>query len=80
VGTVTPLVAGQRVKVTLRRRGRPLRAFRAPIKQLGSGARGRFVVRFRIRRPGRLTIVARHGATAAQQAFAARLRVVVRPR
>lgn len=78
VGTVTPWVAGQRVRVTLHRRDRVLRSFRARIGRLGSSRRGRFIARFRVRQRGPLLIRARHRATPRQRAFSAGLRVLVR--
>lgn len=78
IGTVTPWVAGQRVRVTMRRRGRPFAGGPAAIERVGRARRGRFVVRLTVSSPGPVTIRVRHRATGRQRAFAARLRVLIR--
>ena len=78
VGSVSPFVNGQVVTVGLRRGRRLTAAKRVAIGRAGRG-RGRFVVRFRVRRRGTLRAVAVHAATPQQKAFSAaskRLKVV----
>jgi hypothetical protein len=68
VGRVFPFVAGQVVVVEVVRRGRVVRRLRAPVRQ-GRRGRGRFSVRFLVRRTGRVRVVAKHAATPRQAAF-----------
>jgi hypothetical protein len=78
VGSVSPFVNGQVVTVGLRRGSRLTAAKRVAVGRAGRG-RGRFVVRFRVRRRGTLRAVATHAATPQQKAFSAaskRLKVV----
>ncbi|HLM26681.1 MAG TPA: L,D-transpeptidase [Thermoleophilaceae bacterium] len=78
VGTVSPFVSGQVVTVALRRGRRVTSAKRVAVGRAGHG-RGRFVVRFRVRRRGTLRAVVSHAATPQQKAFSAaskRLKVV----
>jgi lipoprotein-anchoring transpeptidase ErfK/SrfK len=70
VGTVTPFVAGQTVTVGLRR-GRKVTTARRVAVTRSSRGRGRFEVRFRLRRRGTLRAFAAHAATPQQRAFSA---------
>jgi hypothetical protein len=79
VGTVRPFVTGQVATVLVLRKGKVSTRKRAAIRRARQG-RGRFVVRFIVRRRGLLRVTARHSATSAQAAFKARskrLRVVL---
>jgi hypothetical protein len=80
IGSVTPYVAGEAVRVRFRQRGRTVRRVRAGLRETRPGSgRARFVVRFRPRRAGRLTIAAHHRASDRLAAFSAPpLRVRVR--
>ncbi len=78
VGSVSPFVSGQVVTVALRRGRRATAAKRVAVRRASRG-RGRFVVRFRVRRRGTLRAVVTHAATPQQKAFSAaskRLKVV----
>jgi len=77
IGDVRPWVRGQRVRITVSRRGRLIRSLRARIPRSRVAGRGRFVLFFRVSTPGPITIHARHRATPRQRAFAARLRTSI---
>jgi peptidoglycan hydrolase-like protein with peptidoglycan-binding domain len=61
-GTVRPYVPGQRVTVRFHRRGKKIAARRLVVRRAGS--RGTFVLGFRARTPGRITVSASHRRTA----------------
>jgi L,D-transpeptidase-like protein len=66
-GRVRPFVPGQRVTVTITRKGRQVGKARALVRR--RGGIGQFRVRFTARRPGRYLVHAAHAATDAQAAF-----------
>ena len=69
-GSVAPFVEGQVVTVNLRRGRRVTSGKQVAIRRLAQG-RGRFVVRFRVRRRGTLRVAAVHAATPQQKSFSA---------
>jgi L,D-transpeptidase catalytic domain len=66
-GSVRPFVAGQRVTLHVIRKGKTSKRYQAPVRRRGS--RGRYAVRFTVRRRGRLRLVVKHAATPQQRAF-----------
>jgi hypothetical protein len=66
-GSVRPFVAGQKVTLHVIRRGKTTKRYDAPVRRRGS--RGRYAVRFPVRRRGRLRLVVKHAATPQQKAF-----------
>ncbi len=75
-GRVRPYVAGQYVRIDLRRGGKTLATKVRRIRR-ARGNRGRFVVRFIVRAKGGHVVRARHRASARQRAFSAKERVRV---
>ena len=69
-GSVRPFVAGQRVTLHVIRRGKTSKRYQAPVRRRGS--RGRYAVRFTVRRRGSLRLVVKHAATPQQKAFRSR--------
>jgi L,D-transpeptidase catalytic domain/Putative peptidoglycan binding domain len=68
-GRVTPFVAGQALRLTVIRRGKPSKRVRRAV-----GAGGRFRFRFKVGSPGLLRLVVKHAATGQQLTFRARAR------
>jgi hypothetical protein len=66
-GSVRPFVAGQKVTLHVIRRGKTSKRYEAPVRRRGN--RGRYAVRFTVRRRGRLRLVVKHAATPQQKAF-----------
>jgi hypothetical protein len=66
-GSVRPFVAGQKVTLHVIRRGKTTKRYDAPVRRRGS--RGRYAVRFTVRRRGRVRLVVKHAATPQQQSF-----------
>lgn len=78
IGTLKPFVARQGFVVSFRR-GRRIRRFRVATRRFRRSPEGGFVVRYRPRRSGWITIRASHRRSAALDAVRARrLRVLVR--
>jgi hypothetical protein len=74
-GTVTPYVAGQRVKVSVYRDGRKVAVKVAPVLALGNGS-GEFHIIYASAAAGLLQVHAVHYATAAQAQLTARTRSI----
>jgi hypothetical protein len=71
-GTLDPYVVGQKVQVRLYRAGHRLAAKRVGVRPAAGGRRGTFLLNFRSRSVGRLTVRATHEATALQVKAVAR--------
>ena len=70
-GVVRPYVAGQRVFVEVRRRGRVIRRERLRVRPSAGGRSGRFTERIATRAPGLVTVRVTHAATPAMGGFSA---------
>jgi hypothetical protein len=70
IGRARPFVAGQYVQVRVRNAGRTIKVKRMRLRR-ARGGRAKFLVRFTVRRRGRVTVVARHAKTKRQKAFKA---------
>ena len=66
-GSVRPFVPGQKVVLHVIRRGKSRARYEAPVRRAGGA--GRYAVRFRVRRRGRLRLVVKHRATPQQKSF-----------
>ncbi len=62
-GTLTPYVAGQTATVRFVAAGRKLKVKRVTLRASRTGRSGEFLVSFRSRRPGRITVRASHAGT-----------------
>jgi hypothetical protein len=66
-GSVRPFVPGQKVTLHVIRRGKTSKRYQAPVRRRGN--RGRYSMRFTVRRRGRLRLVVKHASTPQQRSF-----------